>query len=146
MLFLCGTVEVQKCICVCLSLSFCVCVCTEQRLITVYTSSSVYPFVFQEHGYIYCSLMSRCGFPSLSLPLIWKGVHLNLHLICRQAFLGNRLSLCHITLKKRQGKTHSKTRWCMLNHAFQKQIQNELFLQETEPFGTRVFFRAAWTG
>lgn len=54
------------------------CGCRKQRLMTVYSSSSVYPFVFLKRGYSFCSLMSRSGCPPFPMPLIWKGVHLNL--------------------------------------------------------------------
>ena len=59
---------------------------------------------------------------------------------------GKRPALCHVNVEKEtEGKTGLKTRWCMLNCPFQKQIQNVVFFffflfrrGMTQPFGRRV--------
>lgn len=56
-------VEVYECVsvCVCVRRKEWMCGCREQRLITVYSSSSIYPFLFLKSGYSACSLV----------PMMW---------------------------------------------------------------------------
>lgn len=126
----------------CRGVSVCACVCAhgcvEQRLMTVYSSSSVYPFVFLKSGCSFRSHMSGCGFPPLPMPLIWKGVHLNLQ---TSVFFRVIFSLCVTWRWKRDGAKQLRNQVvCVKSSVSKANPEWAVFCKkETEPFGRRVF-------